>query len=286
MREFRSKVAVVTGAASGIGRSLAESFAAEGMKVVLADVERDPLEVVARQLRERGAEVLAHPTDVSNAQQMEDLANATSDHFGTAHLLCNNAGVFCGGTSWEAPIEDYQWLIGVNLWGVIHGVRAFVPMMIANGEPGHIVNTASMAALTSMPFVSIYHLTKHAVLAYSECLYHELRMKGTQLGVSTLCPEVVMTGIGSGSRNRPASLAAPHAPSAEQEQVEDTLSAQVKRGVSPDQMAARVLSGIREDRFYLLAEDAWREACDARLDDIRNARNPTFRVPAGAAEMS
>src|SRR3989454_8974881 len=204
MKEFRDRVAVVTGAASGIGRGLAERFAAEGMKVVLADVEQSALDQADAEMRERGATVLPVRTDVSKPQQMEQLAQQTLEAFGAVHIVCNNAGVGGpGGPVWERTLADWQWVLGVNLWGVIHGIRTFVPIMLRQETEGHIVNTASVAGLVSLPMLTIYDVTKHGVVTLSESLYQELAMSGSRLRVSVLCPGFVSTNIMDADRNRP-----------------------------------------------------------------------------------
>ena len=280
MVEFEGQVAVVTGAASGIGRALAETFGAEGMKVVLADVQRDPLEEVTAALVGRGVEAVAVPTDVSRAEEVSELARRALDAFGAVHVVCNNAGVFAGGLCWEAPLEDYEWVMGVNVWGVIHGIRTFVPILLEQGVEGHVVNTASMAAVTSGPLSGIYNMSKHAVLSLSETLYHELTMRGAKIGVSVLCPESVATRIAEADRNRPAHLKpADSAPSPEQDFVTGTLRDYTRQGLPPAVLAERVLQAIRDNRFYILSQDVWRQMCDARLEDIRLARNPTYVAP-------
>jgi NAD(P)-dependent dehydrogenase (short-subunit alcohol dehydrogenase family) len=285
MDELRGKVAVVTGAASGIGRALAERFGAEGMKVVLADVERDALEGAAAALARQGIETLAVPTDVSRADDVQALARRTLDALGAVHVVCNNAGVFASGPCWEAPLEDYEWLLNVNLWGVIHGIRTFVPILLEQDTEAHVVNTASMAATISTPYSAIYNLTKHAVLSLSESLYLELSVRQPKIGVSALCPEIVATGIDRAERNRPARLRPSTVRSSpERDMVEASLRQHLPHGTPPAVIAERVLRAIRERRFYVLAEDAWREACETRLEDIRLARNPTFVAPVGGAE--
>ncbi|HXD98204.1 MAG TPA: SDR family NAD(P)-dependent oxidoreductase, partial [Candidatus Acidoferrum sp.] len=186
MKTFRDRVAVVTGAASGIGLALAERFAAEGMKIVMADVEADALERAAAALRGRAAAVLATRVDVARAEDVERLARETYAAFGAAHVVCNNAGVAVIGAVHEHSLADWQWVMGVNLWGVIHGVRAFVPRMLAGGDEGHIVNTASMAGLTTAPFMSVYDVTKHGVVALSESMYKEFTATGVPIGVSVV----------------------------------------------------------------------------------------------------
>ena len=282
MVELRDRVAVVTGAASGIGRAIAARLGGEGMRVVLADIEPEALQQTAQELEKDGVEALAVVTDVSRAESVQALAERTLEHFGAVHVVCNNAGVFTGGLSWEGPIEDWEWVLGVNLWGVVHGIRTFVPILLEQDVEGHVVNTASMAGVTSMPFSGIYVLSKHAVLALSETLHHELTQRGSKIGVSALCPEIVSTNIGEAERNRPEAMR-PKAvwDSPEREVVRAALRAQLPVGAPPERMAERVLRGIRENRFYLLAEegDPWRSACETRLEDIRLGRNPTFVPP-------
>jgi NAD(P)-dependent dehydrogenase (short-subunit alcohol dehydrogenase family) len=278
MRELRGKVAVVTGGASGIGLALAKRLGGEGMKLVLADVEPAALAGAAKTLAQAGVECLAVPTDVSRADAVAALAERTLDAFGRIHVVCNNAGVFAGGLSWEAPVSDYEWVLGVNTWGVIHGVRTFVPILLRQGEPAHVVNTASMAALTSGPLSAAYFMSKHAVLALSESLYLELRQKQAPIGVSVVCPELIATRIGDADRNRPVHLKRGDAPaSPERDLVENAIrSATQSQGAPPDVIAERTLRAIHEDRFYVLAPEGnpWRSACHARFDAIRNERNP------------
>jgi len=275
MKELRDRVAVVTGAASGIGLALCRRFAGEGMRVVLADVEGDALEAARRELVDGGAKAIAVRTDVSQADQVSALAQATLDAFGKVHVLCNNAGVFSAGASWQVPLSDYEWVFGVNIFGVLHGIRSFVPIMLEQDEPAHIVNTASMAGVTRAPLVSAYYMSKHAVVSLSETLYLELQ--DGPIGVSMLCPEVINTRIGRASRNRP-----PHLKRGEQEEptsvlVESSLAAAIDQGLDPSVMAERVVNGIHDNQLYILSEEggAWRDVCNARLDDIRLARNPT-----------
>jgi NAD(P)-dependent dehydrogenase (short-subunit alcohol dehydrogenase family) len=281
METLAGRVAVVTGGASGIGRALAETFGREGMKVVLADVEPGALAETARALGATGVEVLAVETDVTKPAEVDRLAARTLDAFGGVHLVCNNAGVFAGGLTWSQPLADYHWVLGVNMWGVIHGVRTFVPIMLERGEEGHVVNTASMAALTANPYAAAYHMSKHAVLAFSEVLYHELRGVGSKIGVSALCPEAVATRIDDCERNRPAALPARDgAPSPDVELVNAAIRAAVASGIPTQVIADRVLRAVREDRFYVLSDDAaWRRSAETRLEDVRLARNPTFVPP-------
>ena len=279
MKDFKDRIAVVTGAASGIGLSLCRAFAQREMKVVMADIEAPALHDAAKTLETQGAKVLPVVTDVSKAGDVENLAEETLREFGAVHIVCNNAGVISGGTLWQAPIADYEWQLGVNLWGVIYGIQTFVPIMLKQETEGHIVNTASMAALTSLPYAGIYHMTKHAVLGLTESLYHELTFSGAKVKVSVLCPELIRTRIAFADRNRPSR--APTPPTPEHDLVVNALTEGMKKGVSPDIIAERVLRGIEEERFYILSDDDWRRAANLRMDDIREGRNPSFDPPVG-----
>lgn len=281
MQDLIGKVAVVTGAASGIGRALAEAFAAEHMTVVVADVEEPALLAVERDLRARGATALAVRTDVSQPADVDALAERAFDAFGVVHVLCNNAGVFLGGPLWERTVADWQWVLGVNLWGVIHGIRAFVPRMLAQDTEGHVVNTASMAGLMSMPFAGVYHVSKHGVVTLSEVLHHELIMTGAKLRVSVLCPGLVNTRIGASDRNRPPALRgeAAEARKLEREMTEQALRQGVAAGIAPAHVAARVLAAIRSEQFYVIPGAAWKEVIRARMDDVLLERSPTFVMP-------
>ena len=207
MKELKGKVAAVTGAASGLGRSMALAFAAEGMDVALADVDEEGLLQTQNALGRYGVRTTTLRVDVSNAAQVEAFAERTVKELGAIHLACNNAGVSPLGAMWENTVADWQWILGVNLWGVIHGVRAFAPRLIAQNE-GHIVNTASVAGLISPPGSGAYNVTKHAVVTLSESLYHDLRERSSPVGVSVLCPAYVPTRITDSDRNRPADLPA------------------------------------------------------------------------------
>jgi NAD(P)-dependent dehydrogenase (short-subunit alcohol dehydrogenase family) len=281
LTEFQDRVAVVTGAASGIGLALCDRFAREGMKIVMADVEGERLEHAAAELVSRGADVLAVRTDVSRADDLSHLRDETLERFGAVHVLCNNAGVFAGGLTWDAISTDWEWVMGVNLYGILHGIRAFVPFMLEQNEAGHVVNTCSMAGLINMPLSGAYSVSKHAALSLTETLHHELRMKQSPVGVSALCPELIRTRIGYSERNRPSHLKRPEGSgSPEQSLVEQAIKSSTEGGIDPSVMADRVYHGIREDRFYLLAEagTTWDRACLARLEDIRLRRNPTMGV--------
>ena len=279
MKELAGKVAVVTGAASGIGRALAERFAAERMKVVLADVEQGALAEAKRMLRAQGAAVLAVPTDVAKENEVEALARRTLETFGGVHVLCNNAGVVAGGVLWELPLADWEWVLGVNLWGVIHGLRTFVPLMIRQDAEGHIVNTASMAGLVSGPLNAVYNVAKHGVVTLSESLHHELRMWGTKLNVSVLCPGWVNTRIVDAERNRPPALQRPPAAreqSPAEVQLEQAARQLLASGLPSARVADLVLQAIREEKFYVLTHPEWKGLIRARMDDILEERTPSF----------
>jgi NAD(P)-dependent dehydrogenase (short-subunit alcohol dehydrogenase family) len=277
MKEFKDKVAVITGAASGIGRALAERCVQEGMKVVLADVELESLTKTEASLKASGATVLAVRTDVSQARDIEALAQKTLDAFGAVHLLCNNAGV--GGTDasiWEATIADWEWVLGVNLWGVIHGVRVFVPIMLAQDTVSHIVNTASGGGLVSCPGLGPYRVTKHGVVSLSETLYHELAERGAKIKVSVLCPGFVNTRIVESVRKRPGHLLTTEPSGPASGALRETLRQLVQAGIPPEQVADATFKSVREDRFYVLTHPEDKKGVRTRMEDILQERNPTF----------
>lgn len=279
MKEFKDRVAVVTGAASGIGYGLAERFAAEGMKVVLSDVEEDALQRAEAELRERGADVIAVRTDVSDAADVERLAQETLNAYGAVHIVCNNAGVAgAWGPVWENTLEDWQWIVGVNLWGVIHGVRTFVPIMLKQETEGHIVNTASLAGL--MRGAGIYGVTKQAVVALSESLYNDLALMNAKLHVSVLCPGWVNTRIMDAERNRPAALAhsVGQVEGPQREQMEAAVRKFIESGQTPAEIADKVLAAIRDEQLYVITHPEMDFVFKERFDDIANRRNPTPRA--------
>ncbi len=281
MDSLKGKTAVVTGAASGIGRAMAEVFAEQKMNVVLADIEESALKDAAAELAGKGAVVMAVATDVGSGDSVASLCQATVERFGSVQLLCNNAGVYTGGHVWEQTEDDYEWLMRVNQWGIIHGLRHFVPQMIEQGDECHIANTCSMAALCTLPFAGIYHMTKHAALALSECLFHELAMTAPQIGVSCLCPELVNTGIATSSRNRPAHLAEENVTEMQQMSMSAIRDA-TAGSLPPRVLAERVLLAVQERTFYILPpeDNPWRDTANMRLQDLRTVRNPSFAPPA------
>lgn len=271
METLQGKVAVITGAASGIGRALAERCAQEKMKVVLADVEEGALTASAAALQAQGATVLAVRTDVAEAAEVELLAQRTLATFSAVHLLCNNAGVAVNGPLWEMSLQDWEWVLGVNLWGVVHGIRTFVPLMLAQGTEGHIVNTASIAGLISTPGLGIYNVTKHGVVTLSETLYQELQQIGAPLHVSVLCPAWVNTRIHEAARNRPSTLH--HSPSTAPahpmtQAVDQAMARAIEGGIPAVQVADQVFSAIRERRFYVLTHPHFQPLVEQRMAAI------------------
>ena len=256
MKEFQDKVAVVTGAASGIGRALAEKCAALGMKVVLAAVEESALKQAEDELQASGAQVLTVHTDVSQADEVEALAKITFETYGAVHLLFNNAGVGGVTTVWESSLADWEWVLGVNLWGVIHGLHFFVPRMLAQNSEGHIVNTASSAGLVASSGLGVYKVSKHGVVTLSETLALELAVRGSKLKASVLCPEWVNTRIIDAERNRPRALQ--NAPQEQHTSPEMEALVQASRqwlaqnGLPPAQVAEMVFNAIRQEKFNIL----------------------------------
>ena len=271
MRELKGKVAAVTGAASGLGRAMALAFADEGMHVALADVA-DTSDTFA-QVEKRGVSAVSMQLDVTNFRDVEAFAQLIDKDLGGAHVVCNNAGVSPLGAAWEMSLGDWQWIMGVNLWGVIHGVRAFVPRLLARNE-GHVVNTASVAGIINPPGTAAYNVTKHAVVALSETLYHDLRERRSALGVSVLCPAYVPTGIADSERNRPAGVE-PTAKTKETLAREAMLRKAVASGrLSADDVARAVVQAVKEERFYVLTHPRIKGAIRARMEDILEERAP------------
>ncbi len=282
MRDLKGKVAVVTGGASGIGRALAERFAREGMKIVVADVEEGPLGELRESLAKSGTEVLAVRTDVSRSAEVQELARRTFEKFGTAHVVCNNAGVGSGGLMWQVSEPEWSWVLGVNLMGVVHGIRAFVPRMIEQGE-GHVVNTASIAGMLTGPGMGPYCATKHAVVAMSECLHHDLSLTtGGKVKVSVLCPAWVKTRIADSGRNRPKDARAGEAPRSEQEKMmEGMIRSAVENGIPPEVVAEKVLKAIVEEKFYILTHGKTKKNVETRMRGILDDKVPTLEMAGG-----
>ena len=274
MKNLSGKVAVITGGGSGIGRSLAHAFAAQGMKVVLADVNEVAMRAVEAELTESGAEVLPVVCDTSLEANVYALAQATLDRFGGAHLLCNNAGVAGKGDPWTGPISAWDWVVGINLYGVVHGIRAFLPIMQDQGE-GHIVNTASMAGLIALPGAAAYNATKTAVVAITEGLFLELKGTGSPVGVSVLCPGFVKTNLVTGQQWQPRLGAEPPMTTSPMGQIiEQMLTDGVENGVNPDGIAAEVVDAILTDRFWILTHPEMRQAPVERMQRAAAQENP------------
>lgn len=268
--------AVVTGAASGIGLALSRRFAAAGMNVVMADVEADALEVAGKEVGAAEAAVMTRVTDVTDPAAMGELASAVADRFGPVDLLCNNAGVSGGGGPiWSATPDDWTWVLGVNLMGVVNGVRAFLPGMLASGRPGHVVNTSSVLGL-STGGASIYSVSKHAVTRFSEGLWYDLRAAKASIGVSVLCPGMVATRIISAERNRPPALSDTAAASPERDRMRQAAEARFQaEGMPPAQVADRVASAVETGTFYILTHpDSIKPAVEARMRAIVEEADP------------
>lgn len=279
------KVAVVTGAGSGIGLALAERFVAERMKVVLADVDDAKLHTVQAELADRGGDVMAVHCDASLAESVDDLARRTLERYGAAHVLCNNAGVAGKGNAWTGPLAEWEWVLGINLYGVIHGVRAFLPIMTEQGE-GHIVNTASMAGLTALPGAVPYGVSKHGVVALSEGLYLELRTVGSPIGVSCLCPGFVRTDLMNSPWNERHGAAPAATDDAVGSMVFDLLRAGVDGGIPPADVAAAVVDAVRADRFWILTHAESRKAPVARMRRAARQEDPTLGPESKHPELA
>jgi NAD(P)-dependent dehydrogenase (short-subunit alcohol dehydrogenase family) len=268
MEQFEDRVAVVTGAGSGIGRALAIHAAQEGMRVAIADVELGALEDAAAEVETAGAEVLVVPTDVARAEQVDELARLTYERFGAVHLLCNNAGVFQAGISWQRELADWEWVLGVNVWGVLHGIRAFVPRMLEGGHEGHVVNTSSVAGMITGAYSAPYITSKFAVLALTECLAHDLRAHDAPIGVSLLVPSLVDTKIAYSTRNRPDE-APSEAQAPDHHLVEQALRELLQRGGRPpDEVAGLVFDAVRTGRFLVTTSDATEDMLRERFDAV------------------
>lgn len=259
MEDLAGRVAVITGAGSGMGKAFAQRFAAEGMKVVAADIQPDALEATVGEIDVAGHEVAGVHVDVSSAASVRALADEAYARFGAVHVLCNNAGVegYLDGAVWEATDRDWEWTVGVNFWSVVHGIRAFVPRMLSSGEPGHVVNTCSMTSIVTAG--NIYSVTKQAVLALTELLDADLRKRGAPIGVTALCPGTIATNLFHGSRNRPQELRNPDAPepAGEGRELRERMHAVLAAGMPPAEVAGQLVSAIRGGGLYLLTDHEW-----------------------------
>ncbi len=277
MKELKGKVAVITGAASGFGRELAIRCAQDGMRVVLSDVDEKGLHATAELLKPFKAQTLIIQCNVGKAEEVERVAATTYERFGATHLLFNNAGVAVAGPAWTATLEDWKWTLDVNLMGVVHGIRSFVPRMLKQGGEAHVVNTASVAGLISPPGSAVYCVSKHAVVTLSECLHHDLQLAKASIGVSVLCPAFVNTGIADSARSRPAELAATNPLGA-------PFEARVRQAIQAGRLSAAdvariTMEAVKAGRFYILTHPKIKGAIETRMRDILDDRLPTNTMP-------
>ena len=292
MKELAGKVAVITGAGSGFGREFARLGAREGMKLVLADIQRDALDATLDELRKGGTEAIGEVVDVADSGQVAQLADRAFQTFGPVHLLMNNAGVGGGGYLWENTDKDWNWVMGVNLMGVVHGIQHFVPRMLEanrHGTPGHIVNTASMAGWLCAPLMGVYNVSKHAVVALSETLFHDLKLAQSTIGVTALCPAFVPTGIAESHRNRPQPLANPAPPTASQRMAQAASEKAVSGGrLTASQVAQMTFDAVRENRFYVFTHPQILPTVQARFDAALQGESPAdpFATKPGAKPAS
>lgn len=278
MKEFENKVAVITGAASGIGRGLAQRCAQKKMKLVLADIEEKALLAVQSELKTAGAQVIAILTDVANHEDVKALAKGTINAYQHVDLLFNNAGVGAGAAIWESSLNDCKWVIDVNLWGVIHCIREFVPVMMEQNTPCHIVNTSSIAGMTTYHPSALYQLTKHGIVAISEQLHHDLCIRGANIKVSVLCPGFVNTNIMDAERNRPAAyLDQPNGQKMpDADEMEDAFLQMIRNGMPPTELAAHVFQAIVDEKFYVFTHPELNVLIKVRMEDILSGRNPSL----------
>ncbi len=279
--DFKNKTAVLTGAGSGFGLECARIGAKLGMNLVLVDVQQDALDKATAELQAAGAQVLARRVDVSNADQMAALGQATLERFGAPHFVFNNAGVGSGGLIWENTLKDWDWVLGVNVMGVVHGLRTFTPMMLAAAQAdtawsGHIVNTASMAGLLNPPNMGVYNVSKHAVVSLTETLFHDLSLVTEQVHASVLCPFFVATGINQSGRNRPKELSE-NLPKTRSQQVGEAMTSKAvtSGNVSAAQVAQFVFDAVVANRFYIYSHPKALKSVQTRMEDIVQCRNPT-----------
>ncbi|MBA2960791.1 MULTISPECIES: SDR family oxidoreductase [Ramlibacter] len=291
--DFKGRTAVLTGAGSGFGLECARIGARLGMNLVLVDVQQDALDRAAAEMAQAGVPVLARRVDVARAAEMDELGQAVAQRFGAPHFVFNNAGVGAGGLVWENTIADWEWVLGVNLWGVIHGVRVFTPMMLEAAKKdsawqGHIVNTASMAGLLTPPNMGIYNVSKHAVVSLTETLYQDLRLVTDQVSASVLCPYFVPTGIHRSERNRPGDLAA-GAPTRSQLIGQAMSDKAVSSGkVTAAEVAQKVFDAIAADTFYVFSHPKALGNVRSRMEaivDIRNPPDPFLERPDVGAQL-
>ena len=268
MEEFAGKTAVVTGAGSGMGKAFALRWGAEGMNVVIGDIQQDALDATVAELSAAGVPVLALRTDVSKLADIEALADAAEERFGKIHLVNNNAGVegYLDGPIWQATAKDWDWTLSVNLMSVIYGIRTFVPRMLAHGEEGHVINTCSMTSVIAA--TNMYGICKHAILAMTEVLAADLKAAGANIGATGLCPGIIATNLFHGSRNRPSALANEDGMSASGSQLRDSMHATLSKGMPPSEVADLLVTAVRENKTYLLTDHEWDTRVIARHEAI------------------
>lgn len=282
MTDWQGRTAVITGAASGFGLETSRLAAQAGMNVVMADVQAEALQRAAEEIQALGAQVLPYRLDVSKAAEVEALGAAVQQRFGAPHFVFNNAGVGSGGLIWEHSAKDWEWVLGVNLMGVVHGVRVFTPMMLAAAQAdpqwrGHIVNTASMAGLLNAPNMGVYNVSKHAVVSLSETLYQDLSLVTDQISASVLCPFFVPTGIHLSERNRPADLADEAQQQTVSQKISRAMSAKaVSSGkVTAAHIAQKVMDAVRDRQFYIFSHPHALRTVQQRMEDVLQHRNPS-----------
>jgi len=282
MKTFEGRVAVVTGGASGLGLAMALRFADAGMNIVIGDIEAEPLALAEAAIAAKGVKVLPQRTDVAKAEEVEALAESAYRHFGSVNVLCNNAGVGGSpGTMWELAVEDWQWVIDVDLWSVVHGVRSFVPRMIASGQEAHVVNTASVAGLVSGAVGGPYTVAKFGVVALSEQLYYELGRAGHDIGVSVLCPGFVNTNIYDSGRNRQAEYGQSRlAPSTQSQQIRAMLEERREAMLQPAEIGELVFEAVCTRNLYIIpaGSEALEKAARARFENVVERRNPPLQL--------
>lgn len=277
MQELKGKVAVITGAAEGIGKAIAVAAAAEGMRLVLADISDTLLNNTVQELRQTGAEVIGVMTDVAKERDIQTLADQAYAQFGHVHLLVNNAGVAFAKSAWETTAKDWEWIMGINLYGITHALRIFIPRMLASDEVAHIVNTASVAGLIAEPALAAYNVSKFGVVALSESLHHDLSLRKSKIGVSVLCPSWVKTRIIDAERNRKTEdrIQADQLEKLSQK-TGAAINKAVEAGISPQQVASDVIAAVKANTFYILTHPETKAAVAIRSEDILQGRPPTL----------
>ena len=279
MRDLAGKVAVITGAGGGIGAALAHAFAREGMRIVVSDIDERAAAITAADIASGGGEAISARVDVARQQDLDDLANRAWDRFGSVDILCNNAGIVPSGRYrpvWEFPLEDWRWALDVNLMGVVHGLRSFMPRMIAQNSEGHVVTTASVAGLVSGSGSAVYSASKHGAVRATEALYASLQEMGSPIGVTLLCPGLVNTSIYNSERNRPAGLMPEQGVAEETAELQSIADSLYRDALSPGDVAAMVIKAIRNQQFYLLTSDNFDAPVRERFEALLARRNPHF----------